>query len=68
MSGIAGAAEQSDQIATGKCAREGCDVREGEPHPATGKNVACLKVAKALPGRGVTLWCSMECFEMAGGR
>lgn len=64
MSGIAGAADQHDKIADGKCARAGCEVREGAPHPVTGKNVACLKVAQAVRGKGVVQWCSRECWEV----
>ena len=63
MSGIAETIHQPDQLAVGKCARDGCDVHEGQPHPATGKTVGCLKVAAAVPGKGVVQWCSMECYE-----
>ncbi len=63
MSGIAETINQPDQIDSRKCARNGCEVREGEPHPVTGKSVGCLKVAAAVHGVGVRQWCSRACYD-----
>lgn len=61
MSGISEAINYVVDSGRVKCARDGCDVYEQEPHPITRKMVQCLKIAQAVPGRGVILWCSEEC-------